>query len=131
MVYFDTIPYLTPEIYATLEYHFTKNIYRDTLRLDTLGYVVVKDTVFRNDLVGRSYGYNIKHHKTEVTKTVPVPPKGTFYLGASVWGNRTNIIDGSSASILYKNKKDRILGINAGVFGNKMFYGVSSYWKID
>ena len=60
--------------------YLAKNIYADTLKLDTLGYVAIADTLQKNSLQNRSYKYNYKiptiHTTTTITKYAPLknPP---------------------------------------------------------
>lgn len=110
-------------------------VYADTLKLDTLGYVAVADTVKENQLKNRSYRYNYKiptiTEKTTITNTIYEKPKTQVFLGGGIDGNQTLGITGASVGLLLKNKKDHIFGLNIGtqVTGGAT-YGIQSYWKI-
>lgn len=122
------------ESYISLAKRFTaQNIYKDTLKLDSVGQVVVNDTTYLNELVGRSYEY--KYSIPTITKTItiitPQKPKNQLYFGGGLEGNKTNIINQINAGLLLKNKKDQIFGITTGIdITGQVNYGINSYWKI-
>jgi hypothetical protein len=120
------------ESYISLAKRFTaQNIYKDTLKLDSVGQVVVNDTTYLNELVGRSYEY--KYSIPTITKTITTQqkPKNQLYFGGGLEGNKTNIINQINAGLLLKNKKDQIFGITTGIdIIGQVNYGINSYWKI-
>lgn len=139
----DTIPpiYLADTNYARLKVQydsllkefFALKIYADTVRLDTLGYIAVTDSIQHNALKGRSYHTNYKIPTITVTKTIThyAPPTAAFFLGGGVQGNKTLGVTGAHLGVLYKSKKDKIVGLNVGsTIGEQLTFGVSSYWKI-
>lgn len=139
----DTIPpiYLADTNYARLKVQydsllkefFALKIYADTVRLDTLGYIAVTDSIQHNALKGRSYRTNYKIPTITVTKTIThyAPPTAAFFLGGGVQGNKTLGVTGAHLGVLYKSKKDKIVGLNVGsTIGQQLTFGVSSYWKI-
>jgi hypothetical protein len=137
----DTLPpeYIADTNYLTLKLQYEalasafldKNIYADTVKLDTLGYIAVADTVYKNELLNRSYKYNYKIPTITVTTTITkqAPPKGALFIGGGVTGNK-NGLELLHGGILYKTKKDKLLGLNIGFTGNnQIVYGIHSYWK--
>ena len=122
------------ESYISLAKRFTaQNIYKDTLKLDSVGQVVVNDTTYLNELVGRSYEY--KYSIPTITKTITITtqqkPKNQFYIGGGVQGNKINIINQINAGLLFKNKKDQIFIGQGGIdITGQVNYGIYSYWKI-
>lgn len=138
----DTLP---PEYIADTSYpklkaqydalvfdHLAKNIYTDTLKLDTLGYVAIADTVHKNNLQNRSYNYNYKiptiHTTTTITKQAS--SKGALFIGGGVTGNK-NSLDVLQGGLLYKTKQDKVFGLHIGINNNsQIVYGFQSYWKI-
>jgi hypothetical protein len=113
--------------------YLAKNIYTDTLKLDTLGYVAIADTVHKNNLQNRSYNYNYKiptiHTTTTITKQAP--SKGALFMGGGVTGNKQIELQTIQGGVLYKSKRDKIFGLHIGLNNNsQVIYGVSSYWKI-
>ena len=125
-------PKLKAQYDALVIAYLVKNIYADTVKLDTLGYVAVADTVHKNELLGRSYKYNYKIPTVTVTTTITkqAPPKGALFMGGGVTGNK-NGLDVLQGGLLYKSKQDKLFGLNIGINGNsQVVYGVHSYWKI-
>ena len=114
-----------------LKEHLTRRIYSDTLKLDSLGTIVVRDTVWINKLYGtRSYTKNYKIPFVTKTITKFEPPKRQFYIGGNLFGN-TNSMQSITPGLLYKNKKDQIYQVNVGISTNgDIIYGVGGYWKI-
>jgi len=125
-------PKLKAQYDALVVSYLAKNIYADTVKLDTLGYVAVADTVHKNELLGRSYKYNYKIPTITVTNTITkqAPAKGALFMGGGITGN-PNEVKSLFGGFLYKSKKDKVFGLNVGLTGNsKIVYGVQSYWKI-
>lgn len=139
----DTIPpiFLADTNYARLKVQydsllrefFALKIYADTVRLDTLGYVSVIDSVQKNGLIGRSYHTNYKIPTITVTKTITHydPPKAQLYYGFGLDLNTTFAPTGAHGGLILKTKKDQLLGLNVGTsIDGGINYGFSSYWKI-
>jgi hypothetical protein len=125
-------PKLKAQYDALVIAYLAKNIYADTVKLDTLGYVAVADTVHKNELLGRSYKYNYKIPTVTVTTTITkqAPPKGALFMGGGVTGNKSGL-DVLQGGLLYKSKQDKLFGLNIGINSNsQVVYGVHSYWKI-
>ncbi len=111
--------------------HLAKNIQKDSVQIDSIGFVRVTDTVQNNIVQNRKWEYNIKY--PIIKETVIQPPKkvNQLYIGGGLQGNQYNIINSINGGILYKNKKDQIYGLSVGINTNgQAVYGVSSYWKI-
>jgi hypothetical protein len=120
--------------YTTLKEQFlSKNIYADSVQIDTFGYIKVVDTLQKNQMVGRSFIKDLKiPEKTiTITNTIYPEPKRQLYVGGGVLGNTDDIVGQIQAGLLLKNKKDQIFGLSTGINANgSVQYGVSSYWKI-
>ena len=111
--------------------HLAKNIQKDSVKIDSIGFVKVIDTVQNNIVQNRKWEYNIKY--PIIKETVIQPPKkvNQLYIGGGLQGNQYNIINSINGGILYKNKKDQLHGLSVGINTNgQVVYGVSSYWKI-
>lgn len=125
-------PKLKAQYDALVIAYLAKTLYTDTLKIDTLGYVAVSDTVHKNEIHGRSYKYNYKIPTITVTNTITkqAPPKGALFIGGGVTGN-SNEVKSLFGGFLYKSKKDKVFGLNVGLTGNsKIVYGIQSYWKL-
>ena len=111
--------------------HLAKNIQKDSVQIDSIGFVKVTDTVQNNIVQNRKWEYNIKY--PIIKETIIEPPKkiNQLYIGGGLQGNQYNIINSINGGILYKNKKDQLYGLSIGVNTNgQVVYGFSSYWKI-
>jgi len=126
-------PKLKAQYDALVIAHLAKKIYADTVKLDTLGYVAVADTVHKNELQNRSYKYNYKIPTITVTNTITkqAPPKGALFIGGGITNTKQLELQTIQGGVLYKTKKDKIFGLHIGINNNsQVIYGVSSYWKI-
>jgi hypothetical protein len=102
-----------------------KNIQQDSIKIDSIGYVKVTDTVQRNMIVGRSSEVSVKYPIIRETITLPYVPKNQLYIGGSLQSNQI------SGGLLLKNKKDQIFGGSVGINNQgQLVYSVQSYWKI-
>jgi len=114
-----------------IQLYSMKNIYLDSIKVDTFGYIKLIDTVQQNKFLGRSYITNvtIPEKTITITNTIYPKPKRQFYIGGGVSGNRLSPINSVNAGLLYKDRRDRIFGIGASYDG-QINYGIQSYWKI-
>ena len=111
--------------------HLAKNIQKDSVQIDSIGFVKVIDTVQNNIVQNRKWEYNIKYPIIKETIIQPSKKVNQLYIGGGLQGNQYNIINSINGGILYKNKKDQIYELSVGINTNgQVIYGVSSYWKI-
>jgi hypothetical protein len=126
-------PKLKAQYDALVIAHLAKKVYADTVKLDTLGYVTVADTVHKNELQNRSYTYKYKIPTITVTNiiTKQAPPKGALFIGGGINSTKQLELQNIQGGVLYKSKNDKIFGLHIGINSNsQVIYGVSSYWKI-
>jgi len=110
-----------------------RTTYKDTIALDSLGTIIVIDTVFQNSLKERTIFKNYKIPL--VTKTVTIikqpDPKRQLYIGGNLFGDRRTL-QSFTPGLLYKDRKDRIFQANVGVdFDGTLIFGLGTYWKIN
>jgi hypothetical protein len=116
-----------------LKQHSARRVYKDTIKLDSLGTITVIDTIWLNKLKDRTY---ISDYKIPlVTKTITIikqpDPKRQLYIGGNLFGDKTQL-QLFTPGLLYKDRKDRIYQANVGVnFDGTLTYGVGAYWKIN
>lgn len=115
--------------------HVARNIYADTILIDTIGYVRIYDTVQFNKLQGRGMKYRLVIPNKYIQ--VPAAPKRQLYVGGGLLADGTAIakkallINAAEAGLLYKTKKDQMYGAKVQVgFNGNVSYGVQSYWKL-
>lgn len=153
-IFENTVEYVPSENYNELVEQFTelkqillsRNIYLDSIHLDSLGWVKVTDTVQKNALLGRSVVRDIKIpvRETTIVKTVEAPKRRAFYLGGSMFitpfSNVQNNVFGSNikstitnvgGGFLYKDKYDRLFGAQMLWDGKNVNYGLGGYLKLS
>ena len=114
---------------SILKDYYAKYFYTDTIKIDTLGTIIVNDTVTRNLISMRDVQSNIFIPTTTITNTVYLY-KREFYGGVSV-GSTNQAVQNINAELLYINKKRQSYGFGVGL--NPQFqpvYTVRMYWKI-
>lgn len=140
----DTLPpeYIPDPMYDSLKVQYQElvkeylanNIYQDTLKIGSLGHLVVYDTVKANKLGNRTYmaDYRVPIIKDTVfvTNTVEAPKKGQLYIGGGLASNKS-LQNTGHIGVLYKTKKDKMIGAYVAVLpGMQIGYGVQTYWKL-
>lgn len=107
--------------------------FKDTVRLDTLGYVAITDTVNQNSIKGRSIRSNYKI--PTITNTITIQhyekPKAKLFIGGGLDLSPSLAPIGAHAGLLLNTKKDQLIGLQVGTGANGgTNFGFSSYWKI-
>jgi hypothetical protein len=113
--------------------HLSKNVYIDTLKLDTLGSITIKDTTQYNRLGKRGYLVDLKIPKRidSVFITTPAPAKRQVYAGIGTSSTQTLSTFGLRGSLLYKDKKDNMFNPSVTFNTNgTLMYGVDVYFKL-
>lgn len=126
-------PKLLAQYKELLNKHLALVEFKDTVKIDTIGYISITDTVNQNSIKGRSVRTNYKIPIITVTKTIThyEKPKAQLYFGGGIDLNSTLAPSGINAGLMFKTKKDQLLGVQVGTNGNGgINYGFSSYWKI-
>ena len=82
-VVLDTI-YNIDEVHDTItivkDYNQVK-VYSDTMRIDSLGYAYIQDTISQNKIQGRGFSANFNLPTITITKVITPKPKKEVYLG--------------------------------------------------
>ena len=120
------IPIDTLEV---LKDYYSKNVYVDEIILDSLGVVIITDTISQNSIFSRQVTSNILIPTTIVTEEHYIN-KREFYYGLGLQG-RSDQINYLGGELLYKDKRKQIYGLGIGI--NQDFRPVISgrlYWKI-
>lgn len=135
-IYIDTTIYvqipITIDTIAILKDYYSKKIYIDTLKLtDSLGYIIVNDTISKNSIIGRLW--NAKVNKVKITETLIVKELSTnqLYIGLVAGFDKVNIVNFAGPSLILKTKTDNLYSIGIGYSGNKtVSIQGGMYWKI-
>jgi len=145
-IYHETIKHDTAiklinvDTVALLHDYFAKNIYKDTLTLpDSLGTVAVTDTIYKNQLLGRTFNANVKQRTIKETMIVKELPKTKVFYGLEGGFNKADFVSSVGMGVLINTKKDKILQLGLGV-NNQTIDGINGsfspyirggvYWKI-
>lgn len=76
--------YLIDEVHDTItivkDYNEAK-AYSDTIRIDSIGYAYIKDTISQNKIQGRGFSANFNLPTITITKVITPKPKKEVYLG--------------------------------------------------
>jgi hypothetical protein len=114
-VVLDTI-YNIDEVHDTItivkDYNQVK-VYSDTMRIDSLGYAYIQDTISQNKIQGRSFKAEISEKTITVTKTIIPKPKNEVYLGVLGDLRRFDNKVGLGLGLGYKTAKNGLFTINA------------------
>lgn len=106
-----------------------KNIQKDSVAIDSVGYVKITDTVQKNLVIGRSVQTKISYPIIRETITLPAKKTNQLYIGGAILGDPApNAI---MASALLKTRNEKLFGgsLSINTYGD-MQYGIHSYWKI-
>jgi len=124
----DTIPSSIDTV-AILKDYYAKYFYTDTIQIDTLGSIVINDTITRNLISMRDVQSNIFIPTTTITNTIYLY-KREFFGGISV-GATNQAVQNINGELLYINKKRDAYGFGIGL--NPDFQPIFTgriYWKI-
>ena len=100
----------TPEI---LKDYYTRYIYADTIKIDTIGYLVVNDSVSRNQIYSRKIYQNILLPTTTIKQTTYINRR-ELYMGLKIQG-RTDQLNYVGGELLFKTKKNKVYSIGVGL----------------
>lgn len=126
----DIDTFSTPiDTVSVLKDYYAKYFYTDTIQIDTLGSIVINDTITRNLIAMRDVQSNIFIPTTTINNTVYLNRR-EFYGGISITGQPTQL-DFINGELLYKGKKRNAYGIGVGI--NNQFVPIYTFkvlWKI-
>lgn len=123
---------LTQQYNELVKLYLSKNIHNEKIKIDSIGYVDITDTVSKNLIKGRKISYDLKYPIVTKTITLPSEKRNQLYLGGGIQGNLLTPVNQVDVGILFKSKKDKIFGGTVGLdINGQIQYGVKSYWKIS
>ena len=124
----DTIP-ADVDTMSILKDYYAKYYYTDTLTLDTLGYLVVNDTITQNSILSRRFESKVQIPTTTITKEIYLNNR-EFYWGLGVHG-RTDQLNYVGGEFMYRTKNKQVYGLGIGLNQDlKPVVGGRMFWKI-
>lgn len=136
-----------------VEDYYAKYIVKDTLNLTydfgpeitidslgtkpnpSLGFGFLTDTISQNRIISRKIEWNFQIPTIYNTKIVKELPTRQLYYGIGAGFNKTDFIGSAKFGLLYKDKKDKVFGLDLGVINanNNVtpYIGGSMYWKLS
>jgi hypothetical protein len=113
-----------------LKDYYSKYYYIDTLKVDTFGFVLVKDTVSQNKISSRNIEYNISIPKITIENTTFINER-EFYIGPGVQGS-TRQLNYIGGELYLKTKTSHLYGIGVGINNNlQPVLRGGMYWRIN
>jgi hypothetical protein len=108
--------YLIDEVHDTItivkDYNQVK-VYSDTMRIDSIGYAYIQDTISQNKIQGRGFSANFNLPTITITKVITPKPKSEVYLGVlgdlRAFDNKV----GLGLGLGFKTAKNGLFTINA------------------
>jgi hypothetical protein len=114
---------------AILIDYYSKYFYKDTLKVDTLGYVIINDTITQNKILSRVVVNNFNIPKITIEKTTYINNR-EFYLGVGLQGTKEQL-NYVGSELLFRTRNSQIYGIGIGMDNNfqpTLKGGI--YWKL-
>lgn len=96
--------------------------YSDTIRIDSLGYAYIQDTISQNKIQGRGFSANFNLPTITVTKLIEPKRKNELYLGFIGDLRHDNKQIGIGGSIALKTAKNTLFVANATMNGYSLGY---------
>ena len=126
----DSILVNTPiDTLEVLKDYYAKNVFVDEIQLDSLGFVTITDTIWKNTLFNRQVSSDIIIPTTTVTQTKYINQR-EFYVGFGLNGT-TSQFNYVGGSLLYRTRKKQAFGLGIGL--NDQFQPIIStqfLWKL-
>jgi hypothetical protein len=119
---------------AILKDFFAKKIYEDSIKIDTFGYVFVRDTISENKIISRQTEgkYKIPIITKTTTTTIPYRPRNQVFIGFDVMGSKKEPINYFGPSLMFKNKVDKVyeIGLGFNPYSSQVVGKIGLKWKI-
>lgn len=116
-----TTIYKTDTIYIVKDYNQVK-VYSDTMRIDSIGYAYIQDTISQNKIQGRGFSANFNLPTITITKILETKSKNQLYLGFIGDLKHSNGQIGIGGSIALKTAKNTLYTATATMNGYSFGY---------
>lgn len=109
----DTTTIYKTDTLSVVKDYLTVKSYSDTIRIDSLGYAYIYDTISQNKIQGRGFSANFNLPTITITKVIVPKPKSEVYLGLlgdlRAFDNKV----GLGLGLGFKTAKNGLFTINA------------------
>jgi hypothetical protein len=114
-----------------LQEYLTRNTYSDSLKIDSIGYVHVTDSVTKNSIMGRSYHYALNYPIIHDSVVKYAPPQRELYYGGGFNVAKDKTLDMFNTGLMYKDKLERVYILSATI-NRQNDFGVQlqTFWKL-
>lgn len=109
--------------------HFSTNIFKNSYKIDSFGYVTVMDTIHQNSVVGTKLQWDLKFPEKTITIIERPASKAEWYIGPMVTASPKTLGNSVNVSVLYKDKQNRYYAASLGWNGSTQI-GLAAYFKI-
>ena len=114
-----------------LQEYLNKNTYFDSLKIDSIGYVHVKDSVTKNSILGRSFHYNLSYPIIHDSIVKYAPPQRELYFGGGFNIARDKTLDIFNTGVMYKDKLERVYILTGTINRqNNLGLQLQTFWKL-
>jgi len=121
-VVLDTIYIVETDTITIVKDYNQVKVYSDTMRIDSLGYAYIQDTISQNKIQGRGFSANFNLPTITITKLIEPKSKNQLYLGFIGDLKHSNGQIGIGGSIALKTAKNTLYTATATMNGYSFGY---------
>jgi len=121
-VVLDTIYIVETDTITIVKDYNQVKVYSDTMRIDSLGYAYIQDTISQNKIQGRGFSANFNIPTITITKLIEPKSKNQLYLGFIGDLKHSNGQIGIGGSIALKTAKNTLYTATATMNGYSFGY---------
>jgi hypothetical protein len=121
-VVLDTIYIVETDTITIVKDYNQVKVYSDTMRIDSLGYAYIQDTISQNKIQGRGFSANFNLPTITITKVIEQKSKNQLYLGFIGDLKHSNGQIGIGGSIALKTAKNTLYTATATMNGYSFGY---------
>jgi hypothetical protein len=116
-VVLDTIYIVETDTITIVKDYNQVKVYSDTMRIDSIGYAYIQDTISQNKIQGRGFSANFNLPTITITKLIEPKSKNQLYLGFIGDLKHSNGQIGIGGSIALKTAKNTLYTATATMNG--------------
>jgi hypothetical protein len=121
-VVLDTIYIVKTDTITIVKDYNQVKVYSDTMRIDSIGYAYIQDTISQNKIQGRGFSANFNLPTITITKLIEPKSKNQLYLGFIGDLKHSNGQIGIGGSIALKTAKNTLYTATATMNGYSFGY---------